>query len=188
MLCNVGENSQNRPFPSSPGPLYQNEVRCSTFLVEMSFICMRMKTHFHIKGGAPNLVLIQRPWGTRKWPILRNPLKSAFDRFLSTSMFFCSSMYIEPALNFREECNESTDLLSWRLSLFLSRDSLSCDTHSWDLFLYLWYVPPHSCAFHTFCFRPIISYVYYHLKYFSYPLWFCWSAKARNGIIQWNFA
>ena len=33
----------NRPFPSSPGPLYQNEVRCSTFLVEMSFICMRMK-------------------------------------------------------------------------------------------------------------------------------------------------
>ena len=40
----------NRPFPSSPGPLYQSEVRCSTFLVEMSFICMRMKNHFHIKG------------------------------------------------------------------------------------------------------------------------------------------
>ena len=40
----------NRLFPSSPGPLYQNEVRCSTFLVEMSFICMRMKNHFHIKG------------------------------------------------------------------------------------------------------------------------------------------
>ena len=41
---------RNRPFPSSPEPLYQNEVRCSTFLVEMSFICMRMKNHFHIKG------------------------------------------------------------------------------------------------------------------------------------------
>ena len=40
----------NRPFPSSPGPLYQNEVRCSNILVEMSFICMRMKNHFHIKG------------------------------------------------------------------------------------------------------------------------------------------
>ena len=40
---------RNRPFPSSPGRLYQNEVRCSTFLVEMSFICMRMKNHFHIK-------------------------------------------------------------------------------------------------------------------------------------------
>ena len=59
----------NRPFPSSLGPLYQNEVRCSTFLVEMSFICMRMKNHFHIKGWAPNLVLIQRSRGTRKWPV-----------------------------------------------------------------------------------------------------------------------
>ena len=39
---------------------------------------MRMTNHFHIKGGAPHLVLIQRPGGTRKWPILRNPLKFAF--------------------------------------------------------------------------------------------------------------
>ena len=30
---------------------------------------MRMKNHFHIKGQALNLVLIQRPEGTRKWPI-----------------------------------------------------------------------------------------------------------------------
>ena len=29
------------------------------------------KTHFHKKGWAPNLVLIQRPGGTRKWPIER---------------------------------------------------------------------------------------------------------------------
>ena len=35
----------------------------------MSFICMRMKNHFHIKGWALNLVLIQRPGGTRKWLI-----------------------------------------------------------------------------------------------------------------------
>ena len=28
-----------------------------------------MKNHFHIKGWALNLVLIQRPGGTRKWPI-----------------------------------------------------------------------------------------------------------------------
>ena len=35
----------------------------------MSFICMRMKNHFHIKGWALNLVLIQRLGGTRKWPI-----------------------------------------------------------------------------------------------------------------------
>ena len=27
----------DRPFPSSPGHLYQNEVRCSTFDMEMIF-------------------------------------------------------------------------------------------------------------------------------------------------------
>ena len=43
--------------------------------------------------------------------------------------------------------------------LCLSRESLSCDTSSLDLcilfkfiFLYLWYIPPHSCTFHTFYF------------------------------------
>ena len=30
---------------------------------------MRMKNHFHIKGWAIHLVLIQSPRGTRKWPI-----------------------------------------------------------------------------------------------------------------------
>ena len=44
--------------------------RCTTFLVKMSFICMRMKNNFHIKGWAPALVLKQRPGGTRKWPII----------------------------------------------------------------------------------------------------------------------
>ena len=37
------------------------------FLVKMSCICPRMKHHFYIKGSAFNLVLIQRPGGTRKW-------------------------------------------------------------------------------------------------------------------------
>ena len=37
----------------------------------MSFICMRMKNHFHINGWALSLVLIQRPGGTRKWPICK---------------------------------------------------------------------------------------------------------------------
>ena len=37
---------------------------------EMSFICMRMKNYFHIKGRAPALVLKQRPGATRKWPIM----------------------------------------------------------------------------------------------------------------------
>ena len=49
-------------------PHFQIETKCTTFLVTMSFIYMRMKNHFHIKGWAFNLVLIQRPRGTQKWP------------------------------------------------------------------------------------------------------------------------
>ena len=37
--------------------------------LKMSFICMKMKNHLHIKGWALNLVLIQRLGGTRKWLI-----------------------------------------------------------------------------------------------------------------------
>ena len=51
----------NRPLPSSKNPHFQNEAKCTTFLVKMSFICIRMKSHFHIKGWAHNLVLTQRP-------------------------------------------------------------------------------------------------------------------------------
>ena len=47
----------NRPFLSSQNPHFQKEAKCSTFLVKMSFICMR--SHFHIKGWALNLILIQ---------------------------------------------------------------------------------------------------------------------------------
>ena len=61
-------------------PHFQNEAKCTTlsFLVKMSFICRRMKNHFHIKGWALNLVLIQRPRGTRKWPIWRGILTEDF--------------------------------------------------------------------------------------------------------------
>ena len=57
-------------LPSSKNPQFQNESRCKTFLVKLSFICMRMKNHFHIKGWALNLVLMERPGGTQKWPIV----------------------------------------------------------------------------------------------------------------------
>ena len=59
----------NRPLLSSKNPHFHNEAWCTTFLVKMSFICMRMKNDFHIRGWAPTLVLKQRPGGTRKWPI-----------------------------------------------------------------------------------------------------------------------
>ena len=51
----------NRPLTSSENPHFQNEARCTTILVKMNFICMRMKNDFHIKGWAPTFVLKQRP-------------------------------------------------------------------------------------------------------------------------------
>ena len=35
----------------------------------MSFICMRIKNHFHINGVELSLALKQRLEATRKWPI-----------------------------------------------------------------------------------------------------------------------
>ena len=45
----------SKPFPSSPGPLYQNEVNCSAFDMEMIFHSCTNKTHFHDKGCALGL-------------------------------------------------------------------------------------------------------------------------------------
>ena len=60
----------NRPFPSSPAPLYQNEVNCSAFDMEIIFHSHANKTHFHKKGCALRLILKVRVFGTRKWPIV----------------------------------------------------------------------------------------------------------------------
>ena len=62
-------HSSNRPLPRPKNAHFQNEAKYTTFLVKMSFICIRIKNHTHIKGWALNLVLIQRLGGTRKWPI-----------------------------------------------------------------------------------------------------------------------
>ena len=49
------------------------------------FICMRIEKHFRIKGWALNLVLIQRPGGTRKWPISKvEEISLAFFGFLQS--------------------------------------------------------------------------------------------------------
>ena len=60
----------NRPLPNSKNPHFQNKGKYTTFVVKMSFICMRMKNHFDIKARALNFVLIQRPGKTRKWRIV----------------------------------------------------------------------------------------------------------------------
>ena len=57
------------PFPSSKKSHFQNEAKCETFVVKMSFICIIIENHFHINGFALSLVLKVRFFGTRKWPI-----------------------------------------------------------------------------------------------------------------------
>ena len=55
-------------FRVPPGPLHQNEVKCSAFDMEMIFHSHANKTHFHKKGCALGLILKVRVFGTRKWP------------------------------------------------------------------------------------------------------------------------
>ena len=54
-----------RPFPSSPGPLYETEVKCSCLCYEI----MPIKTHYHKKGCALGLVLKVKVFGSQKWLI-----------------------------------------------------------------------------------------------------------------------
>ena len=46
----ISSTSRSRPFPSSPRPLHQNEVKCSAFDIEMIFHSYANKNHFHEKG------------------------------------------------------------------------------------------------------------------------------------------
>ena len=60
------QNTNASLFPSSKISHFQNEAKCKTFLVKMSFICMRIKRHFHISSFAPSFALKQRLGATRK--------------------------------------------------------------------------------------------------------------------------
>ena len=51
------DSGRYRPFPSLPGPLLQNEGRCSAFDMEIIFHSDANKTHFYKKGCAPSLIL-----------------------------------------------------------------------------------------------------------------------------------
>ena len=65
----------NTPLPSSKNPHFQNEAKCTTFLVKMSFICMRMKCYFHIKVRGPGELgngLLLRLRRNRLFDLLRN--------------------------------------------------------------------------------------------------------------------
>ena len=93
---------------------------------------------------------------------------------LSTSMFFCRSIYIETAQNSREECNAFADLLFSRLSLSLSRGSL------YFIQVYIFIPLIHSAPFLRF--SHILLYTNFFLRILpretfniSYPWWRCCS-------------
>ena len=48
---------------------FQNEAECKTFVVKMSFMCMKIKNHFRTNGVALSLALKQRLEATRKWTV-----------------------------------------------------------------------------------------------------------------------
>ena len=66
-ILTINPQAANRQFSSSPGPLYQNEVKCSAF---------DMEKIFHKKGFASGLILKERVFRTRKWPIARENVKA----------------------------------------------------------------------------------------------------------------
>ena len=73
---------ENWPFPSSPGSLYQNEVECSAFDMEIIFHSHANKIHFHKKGCALGFILKVKVFGTRKWPI-------RLTRYISLKSWLC---------------------------------------------------------------------------------------------------
>ena len=62
----LGKNFQlynHRPLLSSKNPHFKNEAKCTTFLVKMSFICLTIKNHFHIRGWALKPRFDREAWG-----------------------------------------------------------------------------------------------------------------------------
>ena len=69
-----------RPFPSSPGPLYQNEVKCSAFDMEMIFHSYANNTHFLKKSCALGLILKVRVLELRSGLLTTGVLKVRANR------------------------------------------------------------------------------------------------------------
>ena len=57
--------SQDRPLPSSPGPLYQNEVKFLVFDMKTIVHSHANKTHFPKKGCELGFILKLRVFETR---------------------------------------------------------------------------------------------------------------------------
>ena len=82
--------------------------------------------------------------------------------FCLNQRVFCSLIYIEPALNSREECNKFVDLLFRVYLLCLLNGSAPVTPARCILFKFivlLIHTAPHLYVFHTFYFTPILSHI-----------------------------
>ena len=86
----------NTPFPSSIKSHFQNEAKCETFVVKMSFICIIIKNHFHINGFALSLALKVRFFGTRKWPIALFQTSTILFHFIKLVKFWQNFVGVNP--------------------------------------------------------------------------------------------
>ena len=66
----ISDSFFNWSFPRYKNSHFQNEAMYKAFVVKMSFICMRMKNHFHINGLVLSLASKKRLWAARKWPMV----------------------------------------------------------------------------------------------------------------------
>ena len=98
----------NRPLLSFKNPHFQNEAERKAFLV-MSFICMRLKNHFHINGFALSLAFKQRSRSTQKWPIIHQaPVVQKVD-----SAIHIINLYpVDSAIGFPNTYSVDSDLSS----------------------------------------------------------------------------
>ena len=81
---------------------FQNEAKCKTFVVKMSFTCMEIKNHFQTNGFALSLASKQRLEATRRWTV-----EVAYDAAICKDseqfnivLFQCCSLYIHTSNNF----------------------------------------------------------------------------------------
>ena len=57
LRVSIMEVKRVSPFPTYPGPLNQNEVKCPAFDLKMFFHSHANKTHFHKKGFSKSFIL-----------------------------------------------------------------------------------------------------------------------------------
>ena len=67
-------------FWISFGPFFKASPVAHSFIWKLVFICMWMKTNFHMKGWAPGLALKKRPKVIGKWPIRPCPTAAILPR------------------------------------------------------------------------------------------------------------